>query len=136
MTAPVPPARLPPPQLQRRPAPLPPVPRRGQPARSGRGDWRHPIAFVSGIAFSIVAWAVARALGDASASLYADQAVGLIGIAFAFSLFTGINLGLPTYIRSLDGSDGSLVSHDAALRLLLSSVAVLFVGPLFVALLQ
>lgn len=112
------------------------MPRRGRPARSGLGNWRYLIAFVSGIAFSVAASAVARAFGDASASLYADQAVGLIGIAFAGSFFTGINLGLQASIRSIDGSDGSLVSWGAALRLLLFSLGVLFVGPLLVALAQ
>ena len=135
MTAPEPErSPAPPPPLPRRP--LPPVRWSGGPAFSGLGDWRYPLAFVSGIAFSVVAWAVAGAFGDASVSLLADQAAGMIGLAFAFSLFTGVNLGLPTSIRSLDGSDGSLVNRGAALRLLLFSVAVLFVGPTLVVLVE
>ncbi|MFA4966155.1 MAG: hypothetical protein WC709_11060 [Thermoleophilia bacterium] len=125
----------PPPPLQRRPQPPPPVPWSGAPAHSGLSDWRYPVAFVSGIAFAMAAWAVARAFGDASVSLLVDQAAGLIGLAFAFSLFTGVNLGLPASIRSIDGSDGSLVNRGAALRLLLFSVAVLFVGPVISGLL-
>jgi len=74
------------------------------------GGWRYLVAFAAGIAFSIVSWTVTRVLGDASWSVTVDCAAGLIGIAFAVSLPTGVNLGLPPSIRNLAGDAGSLVS--------------------------
>lgn len=65
-----------------------------------------------------------------------DWAVGLIGIAFAVSLLTGVNLGLPPSIRNVGGDAGSLVNVSAGLCLLLFSLAVLFVGPVFSGLAQ
>lgn len=100
------------------------------------GSWRYAVAFVVGIAFSVVAWAVTGALGDASWSLTVDWAVGLIGLAFAFSLLTGINLGLQPSLRNVGGDAGSLVSRSAGLSLLVFSLTVLFVGPFFTALAQ
>jgi hypothetical protein len=100
------------------------------------GIWLYPIAFAVGVGFAVLAWLVAGALGDSSWSAMVDWAVGLIAGAFAFSLLTGINLGLPRSIRSLDGSDGSLVSARGGLALLCFAVAVLFVGPVVTALFQ
>ena len=92
--------------------------------------------FAAGLAFDLAAWAVCRGLGVADVSLTVYWAVGLIGIAFALSLITGINLGLIESIRNVSGDAGHLVSPRRGLCLLLFSVAVLFVGPVVSGLLQ
>jgi hypothetical protein len=80
--------------------------------------------------------AVTGAFGDASWSVTVDWAAGLIGIAFAVSLLTGLNLGLPPSIRNLDGDARSLVSESGGLSLLVFALTVLFVGPFASALPQ
>jgi hypothetical protein len=102
--------------------------------RPGRGVYA--VWFGAGVAFDVAAWAVCGALGAAVVSVTVDWAVGLIGGAFALSLLTGFNLGLPESIRNVGGDAGSLVSPRRGLCLLLFSIAVFFVGPLISALLQ
>jgi len=92
--------------------------------------------FGAGLVFALAVWAVCHVLGAPSLSGPVDWTVGLIAGAFAFSLFAGVNLGLPESIRNVGGDAGSLVSPRGSLRLLMFSVAVLFVGPLIWALLQ
>jgi len=99
------------------------------------GNWRYVVAFAEGVGFSIAAWGVTGAFGVASWSLMVDWAVGLIGIAFAVSLLTGVNLGLPRSIRNLDRGSGSLVNRSGGLFLLVFSLTVMLVGPLVSALL-
>jgi hypothetical protein len=99
------------------------------------GKRRYGIPFAIGLAFSIVAWAVARAFGEVSWSVTADWAVGLIGLAFSFSLLTGVNLGLPPSIRNLDRDAGSLVSTSGGLSMLVFALTLMFVGPFVSALL-
>lgn len=77
-----------------------------------------------------------RTLGAAEVSLTVYWAVGLIGIAFALSLITGFNLGLPKSIRNVGGDAGHLVSPRGGRYLLLFSFAVLFGGPVISGLLQ
>jgi hypothetical protein len=92
------------------------------------GIWLYPVSAALGAAVAVVAALVTGALGDASWSGYVDWAVALIAGAFGFSFLTGVNLGLPQSIRSLDGSDTSLVSTRGGLALLCFAGAVLFVG--------
>jgi hypothetical protein len=99
-------------------------------------SWSYAVAFAVGLAFSIFSWAVTGALGDASWSLPVDWAVGLISLAFAASLLTGINLGKPSYLRNVLGDAGSLVNVSAGMCLLVFSLTVLFVGPIFSGLAQ
>ena len=99
------------------------------------GRWRCLVAFAAGIALPIVSWAVTRVLGDASWSVTVDWAAGLIGMAFAVSLPTGVNLGLPPSIRNLAGDAGPLVSVSGGLSLLVFSLTAMFVGPFVTALL-
>ena len=99
------------------------------------GRWRCLVAFAADIALPIVSWAVTRVLGDASWSVTVDWAAGLIGIAFAVSLPTGVNVGLPSSIRNLEGDAGSLVSVSGGLSLPVFSLTAMFVGPFVSALL-
>jgi hypothetical protein len=92
--------------------------------------------FGAGLVFDLAVWAVCHVLGTSSLSSPIEWTVGLIAAAFGFSLLTGVNLGLPDAIRNVGGDAGSLVSPRGGLRLLLFSVAVLFVGPAFSVLLK
>jgi len=92
------------------------------------GIWLYPVSAAAGAAFAVVAAVVTGALGDASWSWLIDWAVGLIAGAFGLSFLTGVNLGLPQSIRSIDGSDTSLVSTRGGLALLCFAGAVLFFG--------
>jgi len=102
--------------------------------RARLGGWRYVVAFGAGLGFALVAWALAGALGDAEWSLWVDWAVGLIGIAFAVSLLTGINLGRQESIRNVMGDAGTLIDEDAGWDLLVFSLAVFFVAPYLIAL--
>jgi hypothetical protein len=92
------------------------------------GIWLYPVCAAAGAVVAAVAALVTGALGDASWSGYVDWAVALIAGAFGVSFLTGINLGLPESIRSLDGSDTSLMSTRGGIALLCFAGAVLFFG--------
>jgi hypothetical protein len=100
------------------------------------GGGVYVVWFGAGLVFDVAAWGACRALGAAVVSVTVDWAVGLVGGAFALSLLTGINLGLPESIRNVGGDAGSLVSPRRGLCLLLFSIAVFFVGPVISAILQ
>ncbi|GEM_PF-5126259 len=103
--------------------------------RDRLGRWRYAVAFGAGIGFSLVVLAVAAAIGDAEWSLWIDWAVGLLGIAFAVSLLTGVNLGRQESARNVMGDAGTLVDEDLGLELLIFSLTLFFVAPFVTALL-
>lgn len=89
--------------------------------------------FTAGLAFALAAWLVAGVFGDPSMSSFADWAVGLIVGAFGFSLITGIGLGLPRSIRSIDGTDNDPISTENGIALLCFAAALLFAAPAVLA---
>jgi hypothetical protein len=100
------------------------------------GSWRYAFAFAVGIALCVVSWTVTWALGDASRSVVVDLVAGIVGLVFAVSLLTGLNLGSPLSIKSASAEDGSPVDVRAGLCLLVFSLTMLFVGPFLSALLR
>ena len=80
--------------------------------------WLYLTWFAAGLAFDVAAWAVCHALGAPDVSVTVDWAVGLIGMAFAVSLLTGFNLGMPASIRNVGGDAGSYVNTRGGMCLL------------------
>jgi len=86
------------------------------------------LSFVAGLALAAIIWATAAALGNASLAGLADAIAGIIGLVFAFSLATGLNLGILISIKRLDGDGSSPVDAGAALCVALFSAALLLAG--------
>ena len=99
------------------------------------GRWTYLACFAAGLVVAFLAWLVCRALGAPEVSVTVDLVVGVIAAAFAFSLFTGINLGVITPIRNVMGDGGTLTSGRGGLCLVTFAVALVFFGPLITALL-
>jgi hypothetical protein len=98
--------------------------------------WLYLTSFVAGLAFDLAALVVCRVFGAPDVSVTVDWAVGLITMAFAVSMLTGLNLGLPEAIRNVGGDAGAYVNTRGGMCLLLFSVAALFVGPAISGLLR
>ena len=88
--------------------------------------WLTPIA--TGVTLAVLVWVVCAALGYSSWASLVDAIIGGLGLVFAFSLATGLNLGIFAAIKSVDGDATSPVDSAAALRVASFSLTMLAAG--------